>query len=375
MKPSMIMRVQAKVVCLPLQIPVAIATRMVTERHWLFVKVTTADGVEGLGFSFVGYENGTIAEQVIQRFLTPIVEGKEAISPSEIWVDMVNATRFFGTDGLIMRCISAVDIALWDRNAKAQKLPLFRMFSEHPARELPVYVGAGYYPSSEATFIGANDVYEVEEIRQLKLAGFSAVKVKVGRLPAFDEALRVRSFRDALGPTIELIVDVNGAWKNLASAKPFLRLLDDIGVSTVEDPFPVNQLKDYADLRRGARIKVSSGELYGSPQQFYTAFDFSAIDVPQIDATVCGGVTAFLALAKFYEAKKITFETHWFPDLHIHLTQVSSLAARIEIFANDETINFGQLITSKSRLAAGGSLPSLDFGHGVQLKNKNMFIY
>jgi hypothetical protein len=37
----------------------------------------------------------------------------------------------------------------------------------------------------------------------------------------------------------------------------------------------------------------------------YTAFDFDAIDIPQVDATVCGGITAFLA------------ETHWFPELHV----------------------------------------------------------
>jgi L-alanine-DL-glutamate epimerase-like enolase superfamily enzyme len=374
MKPSLIVRVQAKVVCLPLQTPVAIATRTVTERHWLFVKVTTADGSEGLGFSYVGYDNGGIAERLIELFLTPIVQGKEAVASSEVWADMVNATRFFGSDGLIMRCISAIDIALWDRNAKALKVPLFRMFSGQSARELPVYVGAGYYPMSCATTDGAIDIGAIEELEQLKRAGFQAVKVKIGRLSAPDEAIRVRSFRDALGHKIELIVDANGAWQNLTTAKPWLRLLDDIGVSTVEDPFPVNQLKDYADLRKGARIKVSSGELYGSPQHFYTAFDFGAIDVPQIDATVCGGITAFLSLAKFYETRKIAFETHWFPELHIHLTQVSSFASRIEIFLNDATINFGQLITSTSRLSAGGALPSLDFGHGVSLRNPTIFL-
>jgi L-alanine-DL-glutamate epimerase-like enolase superfamily enzyme len=274
----------------------------------------------------------------------------------------------------MMRCISAIDIALWDRNAKALNLPLFRMFSEQSPRKIPVYVGAGYYSMSSVALGGSKRASAIEEIKGLKQAGFRAVKVKIGRLSAADEEFRLRTFRDALGPSVELIVDVNCAWQSLAVAKPFLRLLKNIGVSTVEDPFPVSQLKDYADLRRGAIVKVSSGELYGSPQQFYTAFDFDAIDVPQIDATVCGGVTAFLSLAKFYETKKIAFETHWFPELHIHLAQASNFASRIEIFRNDEVINFGQLIVSTNHLSASGSLPSLDVGHGVNLTFPHIFL-
>jgi L-alanine-DL-glutamate epimerase-like enolase superfamily enzyme len=92
MKPSLIVRVQAKVVCLPLQNPVAIATRTVSERHWLFVKVTTLDGVEGLGFSYVGYDNGSIAEQIVEQLLTPVVQGKDAVASLSVWAEMLSAT-------------------------------------------------------------------------------------------------------------------------------------------------------------------------------------------------------------------------------------------------------------------------------------------
>jgi L-alanine-DL-glutamate epimerase-like enolase superfamily enzyme len=367
MNHSVIMRVQAKVVCLPLKTPVAIATRVVTERFWLLVKITTADGVSGLGFAYVGYENGNIAEQVADQFLAPMLLGTDATQTSANWLKMVKACQFFGTDGLMMRCISAVDIALWDRNAKAIKVPLFHLLSVQSEvqalRELPVYVGAGYYTSGSG----------VEEIRALKRAGFNAVKVKVGRLAANEEATRVQTFKDALGADVELIVDVNCAWSGISVAKPVARLFEEIGVSTIEDPFPANRLMDYADLRKGAKAKIAAGELYGSPQQFYTAFDFGAIDIPQIDATVCGGVTAFLAIAKFFESSRIKFETHWFPELHVHLAQVSRYASRIEVFANDETINFAQLVNSLSSLSAKGAMPSTDFGHGVSLKNSALF--
>jgi L-alanine-DL-glutamate epimerase-like enolase superfamily enzyme len=367
MNHSVITRVQAKVVCLPLKTPVAIATRVVTERFWLLVKISTADGVSGLGFAYVGYENGNIAEQVVDRFLTPMLLGTDSTETSAIWLKIVKACHFFGTDGLMMRCISAVDIALWDRNAKAIQVPLFHLLNVQievqASRELPVYVGAGYYTSGSG----------VEEIRALKRAGFNAVKVKVGRLAANEEATRVQTFKNALGADVELIVDANGAWSDISGAKSIVRLFEEIGVSTIEDPFPPNRLKDYADLRRGAKAKIAAGELYGSPQQFYTAFDFGAIDIPQIDATVCGGVTAFLALAKFYESRQVKFETHWFPELHVHLAQLSRYASRIEVFANDETINFGQIVNSLSRLSAKGAMPSTDFGHGVSLKNSALF--
>ena len=370
---SVIKRIQAKVVRLPLATPVAIATRVVTERFWLFVKITTADGVEGLGFSYVGYDNGHIAEQVIELFLTPILLGLDATDTATLWTTMTKACQFFGTDGLMMRCISAMDIALWDRNAKAKELPLFQMFNAQTARLLPVYVGAGYYPISGDSHTADDNALAIDEIKSLGEAGFSAMKVKVGRMDAKSEALRVRAFRDVIDSKVELIVDANGVWQDIATAKPIVRLLEDVGVATVEDPFPIYRLQDYADLRRGARVQIAGGELYGSPQQFYTAFDFDAFDVAQVDATVCGGITAFLAIAKFYEEKRMRFETHWFPELHVHLAQLSSAASRIEIFANDLTINFGQLIHSGNQLGAIGALPSLDFGHGIQIKNTSLF--
>jgi L-alanine-DL-glutamate epimerase-like enolase superfamily enzyme len=370
---SVIKRIQARVVRLPLATPVAIASRVVTERFWLFVKITTADGVDGLGFSYVGYDNGHIAEQIVDLFLASILLGKDANDTATLWTTMTKACQFFGTDGLIMRCISAMDIALWDRNAKARKLPLFQIFNEKKARSIPVYVGAGYYPIGGVTSAEDERTLAIEEIRQLGEAGFSAVKVKIGRLSARNEALRVRAFRDVIDPKVELIVDANGAWRDLAVAKPIVRLIEDVGVATIEDPFPVSRLKDYADLRRSTRVQIASGELYGSPQQFYNAFDFEAIDIPQVDATVCGGITAFLAVEKFYETKQMQFETHWFPELHVHLAQLSAAVSRIEIFANDLTINFGQLIRSTNQFAAAGALPSLDFGHGIQLKNTSLF--
>jgi L-alanine-DL-glutamate epimerase-like enolase superfamily enzyme len=368
-----IKRIQAKVVRLPLEVPVAIATRVVTERFWLFVKVTTADGVDGLGFSYVGYDNGPIAETIIDLFLKPIVLEKDATNTAMLWADMTKACQFFGTDGLIMRCISAIDIALWDRNAKAREIPLFQIFNAQNARLLPVYVGAGYYPTGGSSAAAENRALAIDEIRFLGEAGYSAVKVKVGRLEAKTEALRVREFRDVLDPSVELIVDANGVWPDLATAKPIVRMLEDVGVTTVEDPFPAARLKDSADLRRCSHVQISAGELYGSPQQFYTAFDVDAIDIPQVDATVCGGITAFLAIAKFYESKKMRFETHWFPELHVHLAQLSSAASRIEIFAHDKTINFGQLISSRNQVLASGALPSLDCGHGIQLLNTTLF--
>jgi L-alanine-DL-glutamate epimerase-like enolase superfamily enzyme len=370
---SAIKRIQVKVVRLPLETPVAIATRVVVERFWLLINITTEDDVDGLGFSYVGYDNGHIAEQIIELFLTPALLGRDATNTATLSAVMIKACQFLGTDGLVMRCISAIDIALWDRNAKAKELPLFQILNPQKERLLPVYVGAGYYPISGATNEANDETLAIEEIKRLGETGFSAVKIKVGRLAAKSEARRVRSFRDVLDPKVELIVDANGAWPDLAAAKPIVRLLEDVGVATVEDPFPVSRLKDCADLRRGARVQIAAGELYGSPQQFYTAFDFDAIDLPQVDATVCGGITAFLAIAKFYESKRMRFETHWFPELHLHLAQLSGAVSRIEIFADDLTINFGQLIHSNNHLAAGGALPSFDLGHGIQLKDASLF--
>ena len=65
--------------------------------------------------------------------------------------------------------------------------------------------------------------YVYQELRGYVEAGFTAVKIKVGRLPLEQELRRVRKAREAIGPDTILMMDANNAWPDAAAAIPAIR--------------------------------------------------------------------------------------------------------------------------------------------------------
>lgn len=104
---------------------------------------TEGGGQTGLGF---GYSDRATAV-FIQEVLTRIVEGKNALAPTGVWVEMTRAVRNHGRPGVAAMAISAVDIALWELKAKLLDLPLVSLLG--PVRRgMPVYGSGGFtsYP-------------------------------------------------------------------------------------------------------------------------------------------------------------------------------------------------------------------------------------
>jgi L-alanine-DL-glutamate epimerase-like enolase superfamily enzyme len=78
-----------------------------------------ADGVSGMGWT---YADGAAAT-VIESKLAPALHGRDLDCVGACWLAMRRAVRN-GDAGLAACAISAVDIALWDRFARARELPL-----------------------------------------------------------------------------------------------------------------------------------------------------------------------------------------------------------------------------------------------------------
>lgn len=54
--------------------------------------------------------------------------------------------------------------------------------------------------------------------------GFRAVKMKVGRVPPEEDAMRVKAAREAVGPAAPLFLDANNGWPDAAAAIEAVRM-------------------------------------------------------------------------------------------------------------------------------------------------------
>ena len=142
---SRIVSVKARTVTIPLQNPTSFSTRQVFARDYAVVRVRTEDGQEGQGFCYGGSRGGSLVATAVQILLAPLLIGKHALNVEGLWREMYQETLLHGRAGSVMRAISIVDVALWDRNARAVGLPLSQYLGGTGQITVPAYASGGYY--------------------------------------------------------------------------------------------------------------------------------------------------------------------------------------------------------------------------------------
>ena len=140
-----ITQVRARAVAVPLEVATSFSRRSVSERHYALVEVTGDDGVKGIGFCYAGHAGGTLVTKAVHDLLARKLVGEDAHRVEGLWEEMYQEALLHGRLGAVLRALSALDIALWDRNARAAKLPLHKYLGAAVLDRVPAYASGGYY--------------------------------------------------------------------------------------------------------------------------------------------------------------------------------------------------------------------------------------
>jgi L-alanine-DL-glutamate epimerase-like enolase superfamily enzyme len=343
----------------PLDRVTSFATRTVTAREYCLVKVRSKEGIEGIGFCYVGTAGANIAKLAIQELLARLVIGQESDRVEGLWEEMYREVLLHGRAGTVMRALSILDIALWDLNARSADLPLYQYLGCWSRDRVPAYASGGYYLE------GKTPKHLGEEVASWVRQGFHAVKIKVGRLSPAEEEERVRAAREAAGPDVHLMMDINNAWPDLPAALLYCRRFEKYNPYWVEEPFSPDDIENHSKLARATSIPVATGEIEAGRWRFKEILDKRAAEILQADAAVCGGISEWRRIAQTAASYGITICPHWFHDLHVHLVASAPNARYVEFFPDDQVLNFRRLINRQLEVKNGDLLlpkgPGLGF--------------
>lgn len=342
--------VEARTVIIPTKHPTAFSTRKVTERHYMLVRVRDTDGAQGIGFCYVGNAGGVIASTAVRSLLAPIVVGDDPTRVRGLWEDLYAHALLHGRTGSVMRAISALDIAIWDLNARSLDLPLWQHLGHVTALTVPAYASGGYY------LPGKGPAELADEARRYLDLGFEAVKIKVGRIAPAADAERIAEVRQAIGPDTLLMLDANNAWQDTPSALQALRKWEAYDPYWIEEPFGPDDIDNHARLAQSTPITVATGEIEAGRWRHKALLDGGAAAILQTDAAVCGGITEFQRIAALADSYGVAMCPHWFHDLHVHLVASIANAQFVEFFPDDAVLNFRRLLTQQLSIAEGGRL-------------------
>ncbi|HEY83357.1 MAG TPA: mandelate racemase/muconate lactonizing enzyme family protein [Dehalococcoidia bacterium] len=299
-----ITRVEAMVLTCPLEKPIMDATYTLPHRSAVLVRVDTDEGLSGLGEAAYFGGPPMITKIIIEKELQEYLIGEDPLNIERLWEKMYQRSIKHGRKGAIIASMSGIDIALWDIKAKAAGMPLYQLLGGCHER-IRAYASAGFYAEGK----GIKEL--AEEMASYVKEGFTAVKMKIGRLGQSEDVARVRAVREAIGDNVDLLVDGNNAYTAYQAIK-IARRMEEYNIFWFEEPVPAEDIEGSAAVAAAIDTPVAAGENEFTRYGFRDLFLSRAVDIAQPDVTWCGGITEAKKIAAMASAWNIICVPHSF---------------------------------------------------------------
>ncbi|MFQ6074741.1 MAG: mandelate racemase/muconate lactonizing enzyme family protein [Candidatus Bathyarchaeia archaeon] len=253
-------------------------------------EILTDEGIAGLS---------TMYEGPLPPRLREAIMGENPLDVERLWNKM-----HWATQGRFMRDMGAIDVALWDIVGKVTKQPVYRLLGGFRDR-LPVYGSGGGLNLTQEQLV-KEQLWYLEQ-------GYKAVKIKVGLRNPDEDLARVRAVRDAIGPEIDLMIDVNNGW-SVNVAIRMAKRLERYDVAWLEEPVWKMDVEGYGRLAAATEIPIATGEGMAGLFYFRRMLENKCCDIIQADPTYCGGPTAWKKIATLAEAYGVLMAPHHKPE-------------------------------------------------------------
>jgi len=352
-----IKRVTAYAISIPLPEPVADAVRLISQRDHLIVEIE-AGGVTGTGFS-LGYDGSKAMVELVDALYRGVLLNADPFDSGRLWDEMYRLSIQAGRRGAALRTISAIDIALWDLRGKLFGRPVMELLGVH-SRKLRCYATGGYYRK------GFTLDELVREVQGYVEAGFTAVKMKVGKMSAAEDAARMKAVRKAVGDEVDLLLDANGGWPNAPVAIAAMRRLEEYRPYWIEEPVRADNLTAMREIAAAIQTPVATGELESTRWAFAQLIEQRAAAILQPDATVVGGVSEWMQVAHMAAAFDVPIAPHYNWDIHTQLCAAIPNWLFVEYFMASSGVKMlDKLIRNPMTVIEGWVEPRTGPGFGI----------
>ncbi len=343
-----IQEIRVRTVRVPMTEPHRTASGVVTESPLVLTDVLTDSGVSGHGMVFTYTVAALRPTAEFLRALEALVKG-EVLAPVEIEQKLSRRFCLLGTQGLVGMALAALDMALWDALARVHQLPLVRLLGGVPKPQR-CYGAVG--------FDGVDGCARTAE-RWVK-RGFTGIKAKIGYPTVQEDVAVVRAMRKVVGADVHLMVDYNQSLTPTEAVER-VRILDNEGLTWVEEPTRAHDFSGHALIAREVRTPIQCGESWWGILDMQHSLDAQASDLVMPDVMKIGGVTGWLRAAALAQAKNIPLSSHLWPELSAHLLSCTPTAHWLE-YADW----WNPLLANPLRVENGLAMLDESIGSGVE---------
>lgn len=282
-------------------------------RNWVFVKVTTDEGIVGWGEASLEWKTRAVVGAVDD--LAGLVVGEDPFRIEHLWQAMFRQ-QFFKGGIVTMSAISGIEQALHDVKATALGVPLYELLGGRVRDRVRLYdhLGGG---DSHAVYDDATPIAFADRARESVRDGFTALKILAvpparplegGRWLRQAESL-MGAVRDAVGDDVDVMVDLHGR-TTPAAAIQVGRVLAPFRPWFLEEPVQPGNVDALVEVARALPIPIATGERLTTRWEFVELLAKRACAIVQPDVCHCGGIAELRRIAAMAETAFVGVAPH-----------------------------------------------------------------
>lgn len=281
--------------------------------HWTWVKIDTDAGVSGIGET---YPRNAAEAEMIHSHLASALLGKDPRDIERIWADLYHTIDFQVAGGTEIRCLSAIDLALWDLLGHSLNAPVWRLTGGRANPRVRLYNTC--FPHKYDFLKEPDRIMEEliskHGIRAIKIWPFDNAarrnRHQFITQADIDEALApVRILRDKFGGSIEILVEFHSFWSVTAAIR-IARALEPYKPAWLEDMLLPGNPQQYRQLAEATPLPLIAGERMAGKLAFQALLDARALKFVMFDVCWCGGLTEARKITSMADAAQLPFAPH-----------------------------------------------------------------
>jgi len=295
-------------------------------RYFIFVTVTTDNGVKGVGEAYVATFNPHLVAKMIEDVADRWLVGSNPFNVESFWRRAYSSGYSSRPDPTLCGVISALEMACWDIIGKETNRPVYDLLGGRVHEGLRSYTYL--YPPSEDAYAPKDEpnLYTQPELAAEQALvelnkGFTAIKFDpAGPYTAFDgrqpslERINlsenyISALREAVGTRADLLFGTHGQFTP-SGALRLAKRLEQYDPLWFEEPVPADDLTGMATVASGTSIPVATGERLTTISEFAAVLNAKAAQILQPNLGRSGGILQGKKIASIAETHHALIAPH-----------------------------------------------------------------
>lgn len=303
-------------------------------RNFVTLKITTADGLHGLGDATLNGRELAVATY-LQEHVVPCLLGRDSERIEDTWQYLYRGS-YWRRGPVTMAAIGAVDVALWDLKAKRANMPLYQLLGGRCREGVTVYAHASGHSIDDL----------LESVAKHIELGYKAIRVQAA-VPGMPDAYGVPhgtkpyepaegarpreetwstskylaflprlidAVRSKFGFDLALLHDAHHRLTPIEAAA-LGKSLEEFRLFWLEDATPAENQESFRLIRKHTTTPLAVGEVFNSLYDCRQLIAEQLIDYIRAAVVHAGGITHLRRIANFADAYGVRTGCHGATDL------------------------------------------------------------